>query len=89
VTVYGDGTDNPDNNGATGGSANRLDQPRSVNGNEISYWPRRGIPPSAVENAIRAGAKSPGNAPGTFVHVGDGVTVVTTSSGRVVTVIPN
>ncbi|QED84431.1 hypothetical protein PSYTB_12485 [Pseudomonas amygdali pv. tabaci str. ATCC 11528] len=49
----------------------------------------RGVPPSAVEDAIQNGKSSSGNTPGTTVHVGsNGVTVVTNSGGRVITVIP-
>jgi hypothetical protein len=49
----------------------------------------RGVPPSAVEDAIQNGTPSPGNTPGTTVHTGsNGVTVVTGNGGRVVTVIP-
>jgi hypothetical protein len=49
----------------------------------------RGIPPSAVENAIDTGVSSPGNKPGTTVYFDpdNGVTVVTdTGTGTVITV---
>nr|WP_158296371.1 hypothetical protein [Pseudomonas viciae] len=50
----------------------------------------RGVPPSAIEDAIQNGKKSPGNRPGTTVHIGDnGVKVVTGERGQVITIIPN
>ncbi len=49
----------------------------------------RGVPPSAVEDAIQNGQSAPGNTPGTTVHTGqNGVTVVTGAGGQVITVIP-
>lgn len=48
----------------------------------------RGVPPSAVEDAIQNGTRPPGTQPGTTVYTGaNGVTVVTGSGGRVITVI--
>jgi hypothetical protein len=48
----------------------------------------RGVPPSAVEDAIVNGQAAPGNKPGTVVHTGtNGVRVVTGTDGSVVTVI--
>lgn len=44
----------------------------------------RGVPPSAVEDAIQNGQSSPGNSPDTTVHQGDGVTVVTGENGQVI-----
>jgi hypothetical protein len=44
----------------------------------------RGIPPSAVENAITFGTKGAGNVPGTVVHVFKNVTVVTDEAAKVV-----
>jgi CubicO group peptidase (beta-lactamase class C family) len=49
----------------------------------------RGVPPTAVENAIDTGTRSAGNTSGTSVYTdpANGVTVVTNSNGRVITVI--
>jgi hypothetical protein len=48
----------------------------------------RGVPPSAVENAINFGSKSMGNTPGEIVHIFENVRVVTNAEGtRVITVI--
>ena len=44
----------------------------------------RGVPPSAVENAIRYGATLPGREPGTIVHVYENVMVVTDALSKVV-----
>ena len=61
---------------------------RDYSGHALDRMQGRGVPPSAVENAIQNGTKSPGNTPGTTVHTGsNGVTVVTGNGGRVVTVI--
>ncbi|MEW5251768.1 RHS repeat-associated core domain-containing protein [Microbulbifer discodermiae] len=50
----------------------------------------RGIPPTPVLNAIQNGTRSPGNEPGTTMHVAPGVTIITSSTtGNVITVIPN
>jgi hypothetical protein len=46
----------------------------------------RGIPSSVVEETISNGTPGAGNDPGTMTHSGDGVQVVTNSSGDVVTV---
>ena len=63
---------------------------RDYTGHALDRMQGRGIPPSAVEDAIQNGTSSPGNQPDTTVHVGpDGrVTVVTGGRGNVVTVIP-
>ena len=62
---------------------------RDYTGHGLDRMQGRGIPPSAVEEAIQNGKSSPGNQPGTTVHTGwDGVTVVTGEGGRVITVIP-
>jgi RHS repeat-associated protein len=44
----------------------------------------RGVPVSAVENAIRCGRELPGNTPGTVLHVFENVTVVTNTAGNFV-----
>lgn len=62
---------------------------RDYSGHALDRMQGRGVPPSAVEDAIQNGTQSPGNTPGTTVHTGsNGVTVVTGNGGRVVTVIP-
>ncbi|RMO60356.1 YD repeat-containing protein [Pseudomonas amygdali pv. eriobotryae] len=62
---------------------------REYSGHALDRMQGRGVPPSAVEDAIQNGKSSSGNTPGTTVHVGsNGVTVVTNSGGRVITVIP-
>jgi hypothetical protein len=54
-------------------------------GNEIVS---RGVPPSAVENAIKFGTRTPGNTAGTVVRTFENVIVVTNQAGnRVITVI--
>ena len=55
----------------------------------IDQMQGRGVPPSAVEEAIENGLPSPGNKPNTTVYTDstNGVTVVTNSDGLVVTVI--
>ena len=58
---------------------------RSYSGHALDEMQADGIPPSAVENTIQTGTTSPGNTPGTTVHDGDGLRVVTNQSGRVVT----
>jgi RHS repeat-associated protein len=61
---------------------------RDYSGHALDRMQGRGVPPSAVEDAIQNGARTPGNTPGTEVHSGsNGVTVVTGNGGRVVTVI--
>jgi RHS repeat-associated protein len=63
---------------------------RSYTGHAIDQMQGRGVPPSAVEEAIEHGTPSPGRDPGTTVHTDskNGVTVVTgDSDGRVITVI--
>ena len=48
----------------------------------------RGVPPSAVENAIKFGIKSPGNTSTEMVHIFANVRVVTNAEGtKVITVI--
>ena len=62
---------------------------RVYTGHAIDRMQGRGVPPSAVEDAILNGTQSPGHNPGETVHSGsNGVTVVTGSGGQVVTVIP-
>jgi uncharacterized protein RhaS with RHS repeats len=68
--------------------------PGSVGGREFSghafdQMQGRGVPPSAVENAITTGSSSPGNSPGTtvFNDATNGVSAVVNDQGRVVTVI--
>jgi hypothetical protein len=61
---------------------------RDYSGHALDQMQGRGVPPTAVEDAIKNGRSRPGNKPGTTVHEGNnGVTVVTGSGGRVVTVI--
>jgi hypothetical protein len=62
---------------------------REYTGHALDQGQGRGVPPSAIEDAIQNGKPSPGNRPGTTVHVGaNGVTVVTGERGQVITVIP-
>lgn len=62
---------------------------RDYTGHGLDQMQGRGVPPSAVEDAIQNGTSSPGNTPGTTVHTGsNGVTVVTGGRGQVITVIP-
>ncbi len=62
---------------------------RDFTGHALDRMQGRGVPPSAVEDAIQNGQSSPGRNPGTTDHVGDnGVTVVTGENGQVITVIP-
>jgi RHS repeat-associated protein len=62
---------------------------REYTGHALDQGQGRGVPPSAIEDAIQNGKTSPGNRPGTAVHVGDnGVKVVTGERGQVITVIP-
>jgi hypothetical protein len=61
---------------------------RDYSGHALDRMQGRGVPPSAVEDAIQNGASKPGNQPDTTVHTGEnGVTVVTGSRGNVITVI--
>jgi RHS repeat-associated protein len=61
---------------------------RPYTGHALDRMQGRGVPPSAVEDAIRNGESSPGNQSGTTVHTGsNGVTVVTGDRGQVITVI--
>lgn len=62
---------------------------RDYSGHALDRMQGRGVPPSAVENAIQNGTRSPGNTPGSTVHTDsvNGVRVVTNSDGRVVTVV--
>ena len=61
---------------------------RDYTGHALDRMQGRGVPPSAVEDAIQNGRPSSGNQPGTTVHTGsNGVTVVVGSGGQVVTVI--
>lgn len=68
--------------------------PISINGtfftqHAVQRMQGRGIPPSAVLDAVNNGLSLPGNRPGTTYHVGNGVNAVTnTSTGNVITVIP-
>jgi hypothetical protein len=60
---------------------------RDYSGHALDRMQGRGVPPSAVEDAIQNGTPSPGRTPGTTVHTGsNGVTVVTGNGGRVVAV---
>jgi RHS repeat-associated protein len=63
---------------------------RDYTGHGLDQMQGRGVPSSAVEEAINNGTAAPGNTPGTTVYndSNNGVTVVTdANSGRVVTVI--
>ena len=61
---------------------------RDYSGHALDRMQGRGVPPSAVEDAIQNGARTPGNKPSTDVYTGsNGVVVVTGDGGRVVTVI--
>lgn len=61
---------------------------RVYTGHAADQMQGRGIPPSAVEDAIQNGAIRPGNGPDETVHIGaNGVIVVTGSRGQVITVI--
>lgn len=62
---------------------------RDYTGHSQDRMQERGIPPSAVEDAIINGSSSPGNTAGTTVHTGDGITVVTGGKGQVITVMNN
>jgi hypothetical protein len=62
---------------------------RPYSGHAIDRMQGRGVPPAAVDNAIRTGSASPGKYPGTTVHydpVNNISVVVDTATGRVVTV---
>jgi hypothetical protein len=62
---------------------------RDYSGHSQDRMQGRGIPPSAVENAIQHGISQPGNQPGTTQHYdpANNITVVTdTATGRIVTV---
>ena len=62
---------------------------RDYTGHALDRAQGRGVPPSAVEDAIQNGRRSPGNQPGTTVHTGsNGVAVVTGDRGQVITIIP-
>lgn len=63
---------------------------RDYSGHALDRMQERGIPPSAVDDAIKNGEPSSGKGPGTTVYSGaNGVTVVTGGGGRVVTVFPH
>jgi hypothetical protein len=62
---------------------------RDYSGHAIDRMQGRGIPPSAVENTIQTGVRSPGNVAGSTAHYDrvNNMTVITdTASGRVVTI---
>ncbi len=59
---------------------------RLYTGHALDGMQSGGIPPAVVEDVIGEGARSPGKTPGTMVHSGGGVVVVTNQSGDVVTV---
>ena len=61
---------------------------RLCSGHALNQMQGRGVPPSAVEEAIANGQTSPGNQPGTTAHAGkNGVFVVTGSRRQVTSVI--
>lgn len=58
---------------------------RDYLGHALDRMQGRGVPPSAVEDAIQNGKASAENTPGAAVHAGlNGVTVVTGNGGRVI-----
>jgi filamentous hemagglutinin len=64
---------------------------RQFSGHAVDQMQNRGIPPSAVENAIQNGTTSAGNRAGTLSHSDpvNGITVITNAeNGTVITVIP-
>ena len=96
---YAQGEDTPAST-PTGGRGNEVKVPgvneptnidgRDYTGHALDQMQGRGVPPSAVEEAINNGVPTPGNTSGTTVHTdsNNGVRVVVdTNSGRVVTVI--
>ncbi|MDN3366525.1 RHS repeat-associated core domain-containing protein, partial [Ralstonia pseudosolanacearum] len=62
---------------------------RDYSGHAVDRMQGRGVPPSAVEEAIQNGEASPGNRPGTtlYTDIVNGVQVVLNDLGKVVTVI--
>ena len=62
---------------------------RDYGGHALDQMQGRGIPPSAVENAIQNGVESPDSIPGRLQHYDplNNITVIT-EGGRVVTVHP-
>ena len=61
---------------------------RIYSGHAIDQMQGRGVPPSAVEDAIQNGQASPGNNPGETTYVSpNGVKVVTGADGQIITVI--
>ncbi|MEO5968362.1 MAG: hypothetical protein ABIQ95_00420 [Bdellovibrionia bacterium] len=61
---------------------------RKYTGHSLDRMQGRGVPPSAVEEAIRNGTSKPGKEPGTIEHAIPGVKVITNTKGDVVTVMP-
>ncbi|WP_257209064.1 hypothetical protein [Bacillus cereus] len=55
---------------------------------ELSKVEPRGITPVVVEDAIKHGAKSPGNTPGTWEYLGKDAKVVLNDNGDVISAIP-
>jgi len=62
---------------------------REHSGHALDRAQEYGIPPSATEDAIQNGTKTSGKYPGTTVNTGNGVTAITNSTGKVITVHPN
>lgn len=60
---------------------------RTFTGHALDQMQGRGVTPTAVESAIQSGVPSPGNSPGTFVHVFEDLKVVMNTAGDVITVI--
>jgi hypothetical protein len=54
---------------------------RNFTGHALDQMQGRGFTPTVVENALRNGARSAGNQPGTFQHIADGVKVITNEAG--------
>jgi RHS repeat-associated protein len=61
---------------------------REFTGHALDQMQGRGIPSSVVEDTIANGIPGPGNQPGTATHtnIGNGIQVVTNTSGDVITV---
>jgi hypothetical protein len=52
------------------------------------YVQPRNIPPMVIEDAVKNGIRTMGNTPGTYVYKTNDVTVITNTTGKVITVIP-
>ena len=61
---------------------------RRYSGHALDQMQSRGFTPSVVENSIEHGRRTPGNRPGSAEHLFEGVKVITSDKGDVITVIP-